>query len=143
MSYLLFAVPCVSLLDDRESNLPSYVHVIEGINVRNLPEELAPFWIGSQWYNPTKKAVKLHLRIRVMSPDGEDVMIRDLDPEKLDPLEPEERFRINIAAPKVEANVVGVYNYVIERKSNAKWVNCVSIPISVTLEGEENEGIGD
>ena len=131
MARLVFAIPCLSVLRDADYDIPSYFHVVEGISVDKIPNDIDPFRIATYWFNPDPEPSQLHLRLRVVSPSGNEIAERDLDPSRLNPLEQNGRYRINIGTPKLEAKEFGVYEFVVDIESNGEWVEVASLPVTV------------
>jgi hypothetical protein len=143
MARLVFAIPCLSVLRDADYDIPSYVHVVEGIAAESTPAEIHPFRIATYWFNPDPEPSSLHLRLRVVSPSGDEVAERDLDPSRLTPLEQYGRYRINIGTPKVEAKEFGVYDFVIEKESEGEWEEVASLPVSLDQAEDETGEAGE
>jgi hypothetical protein len=131
MARLVFAVPCLSILRDADYDIPSYVHVVEGIEAEDVPAEIHPFRIATYWFNSEQEPATLHLRLRIVSPSGGKVAERDLDPSRLTPLEQNGRYRINIGTPKIEVGEFGVYEFMVQNKSGGRWKTVASLPVTV------------
>ena len=143
MARLVFAIPCLSVLRDTDYDIPSYIHMVEGTTAESIPAEIYPFRIATYWFNPNPEPSRLHLRLRVVSPSGEELAERDLDPDRLTPLEHNGRYRINIGTPKIEAPEFGVYDYIVENKAVDGWETVASIPVSLDSPDEDDEVAGD
>lgn len=136
MARLVYALPCLNVLQDDVSGAPSYISIVEGVTVPSTPAEIVPFKIATYWFNPDEVEARLHLRLKVLSPGGATVLEKALDPDLLAPLHHLGRYRINIGAPRVKVDEIGVFDYLIQRESGGEWTTEASLPISVESASE-------
>lgn len=127
MARLLYAVPCLYSITDRDTNLPTYVHVVERLIVENLPTDLEGFTIATHWIR-TSESDSVSFRIRVLDPDEEQISVKPVAKRSM---EDYQRYRVNAVAPLFEAKKYGRYSYLVEAEKDGSWEEVANIPLDL------------
>lgn len=138
MANLIWAVPCSRILLDTPSNLVSYIDVLDGVALPTYPS-LAPLtFIGMVWQRENES--KLEVRVRVLGPDGTELMISEPSQVVFGPNHRRGRIHIGVAGFMIPAP--GRYHFAIELKLRNKWTETSRLPfdleptpLQVALEG--------
>ena len=128
MPRLVYAIPCLQVIHDAETNLVNYINCIEQLLVPYFPFEFGEVIIGTSWV-PTGPDDHLHLRLRIESPSGQTAAEKTVDSK---PFGAYERFRINVRAPLFEVHEVGDDLFHIESGADGVWTSQATLPVRVT-----------
>lgn len=137
MPRLIYAVPCLLVITDQNTNLPTYVSIVERATTEILPFPLEGISVASNWFNDDGGAVdSLAVRVRVVSPDGTTLSERELATREIPPLQ---RVRINIEMNPIQVNEAGVFSFTVEHMAGGEWVTDADIPFIVEVEESRAE----
>lgn len=130
MPRLIWAVTCKTVITDRETNSLSYIEAIHGLTARRLPAKLPRVMLGTVWRATKATDDVLQMRLRVESPDGEQVVTMDVPKVAFE--HPYQRLNIDLAGMDVPE--AGEYAVIIESYSKARWREDARLPFTIRVE---------
>ena len=135
-----WTVICQKSIIDRETNNVS-LDVLEQLNVTipTIPTEAKgvifpmPIEIVSLWYRGYKDpGIKGDGRLRIVAPNNKDVGFANINIDLATSHRYRTRVRLNnLSIPK---GTSGYFHFIVELKSNNKWIEITRIPLEVNTE---------
>lgn len=138
MAKLIWALPCIQVLTDQETNTTSYITSVEGVGVSSLPGKFPNIFVGTNWGRTSEEEDTIHPRLRVLAPSGEEVNTRELEERSFEDFQ---RYRINVRVGGFDMAEAGEYTIVVEHKDGDSWVSDTQIPVMVQDASAEQEEV--
>ena len=129
MATLVYAVLCQRVIIDQATNFVSYIDILDGVNVPKLPFAAPPSTVGTIWRIENEN--RLEMRVRVVSPDGQELTGATANPLDLKPTH--QRGRMNVRVPSYEAPTSGTYSIEIDLWTDEGWQMRCQLPFQINL----------
>lgn len=129
MPKLLWAVTCKSVITDRDTNSLSYIEATHGLTARKLPAKLPRIMLGTVWRATKAVDDALQMRLRVQSPDGQEVVTMDVPKVAFE----HSYQRLNIDLTGMDVPVAGEYSIVVESYSRKRWRLEARLPFTIRI----------
>jgi hypothetical protein len=133
MPKLLWALICQRVITDQITNSVSYIDVIEEFAVPEAPFPFPPFVVSSLWERESAND-SMHVRIRIVGPDGQVVTSFNTEEPVLFP---NLRHRINVTLGGGRVTKSGKHSVLIENKRGTKWQKAWEVPVHVRVASEQ------
>jgi hypothetical protein len=127
MSKLISAVLCSRVIIDQQTNLVSYIDILDGVHIFSFPFKAPLVIAGTIWQIENEK--KIEVRVRVFSPDNDHLI--DSTSAQMDILPGIKHARMNVAVAGFNIGAIGTYQFAIEHKISGKWHEITRIPMDV------------
>lgn len=135
MPRLMWALLCQRVITDREANSVSYIEAAEALLAASLPSPLPQIFLGTVWLRK-KSGDVLRMRLKVLAPDGGEVVTREL-PEV--PFDEKKRHRLNVNLAGMPVEKTGEYEFVVEQKVGRAWREEARVPLEILLNAGATE----
>lgn len=128
MAKLLHGLIAQRVLMDRVTNSVSYIDMVDGFNVQQLPVQLPPFAAGTLWER-TEPGTQLQVRMAFVGPDDQVIGTSvEVPPQEF----AGNRHRVNVNFQGMPISAAGEYAIRIEQKRGSEWVEDARIPLTVS-----------
>lgn len=141
MTRPVYALTCLYPLQDRATNLFSFINAVEQVTAPSLPVDLSDLYVATNWIRDIgdPEAAVGGLRVQVRDPhDTEIALSPEVDPI---PFSGVERARVNIHVPVFEAKEEGLYSLAVQYRltPEAEWNDEIVLPFRVVERSAESE----
>lgn len=137
MATLLWLIPCRRIIIDSETNLVSYIDVLNGFRVSQLPAQFPTIMVGSVW--EAEPGDVLESRFRFVGPDGKVLREFEFPSHTFS----SRRHRQNLQIGGFTVSAEGRYRIAFEQKENGSWAVAGSMGFPIELREEEDEEGGE
>lgn len=127
MAELVYAVVAHRVIIDQETNNVSCVDILEEVSTPKLPAVFPEFFLCAAWLRASKEEKKLDLRVRVLDPDGNELLSETA--KGLEFTHPRLRVKLRFQALKFE--VPGDHRVEVSVKRKKRWVVDMKIPMRI------------
>lgn len=125
----ILSILCERAIIDKETNLVSYLTVIEGIRVSRLPFRIPFLAFSTLWRSEGDDGGSLELKLTMVNPDGsEDEIFSSYKVQSS-----AKRHRTNMILNGFEFNQSGTYSLRLERRNGNKWELVTEMPFDITV----------
>ncbi len=131
----IWSILCERIITDKETNLVSYLTIIEALTVSKLPINVPLLAFGSLWISDNEQNNILELRLIMVNPDKSKKEIITTEQVQF----ATRRFRANIILNNIVFNQSGTHRLQLERKNNGKWEHIVEIPFDINVTVQQKE----
>lgn len=128
MPRFLWGLICQRVITDQDTNLPSYIDIIEEFGVPKVPYRFPPLTFVSVWRRELDDE-ELRLRVRVQCPSGATAFTHELDLIRMTKL----RQRVNFRFGGFSSEETGDFRVTVESHGVDGWKDAASVPITVNL----------
>ena len=128
----LWCVLCQAVIIDARTNAVSYVNSIERIVAKKLPVRVPSISLGTLWARTTDGKERLRVRIRFMTPSGDQKAMVDSGEFVME----QKHHRFNILFDGLPLEQEGSHIFIVEYFEDDSWKVAKEIPLEVSLKGE-------
>lgn len=125
----IYNIICKEIIEDKRTNLSTYLNAFEEIITSKLPGNLPPFSIGTLWRKTSDQPEFLKIRIRFQEPNGsERVLIETQSMEVKN-----RSHRLNLILEGFPIGGEGIHKFLIELSVDKEWVLTKELLLEVKL----------
>jgi len=142
MPKLILAVLCEKVLTDKETNLVSYINLLEGIAAQGFPVALIPsVTLASIWQRTSDSTEDLQIKVALVPPAGKTTQVYKSDVVPMTT----PKYRLNLEIAGVQLKEPGNYAFRLYFRKGNRWRKAAEVPLeasSAAQAGPENPGQG-
>jgi hypothetical protein len=137
----IWSILCERIIEDKRTNLISYLTAIELVQVKQVPFRIPFLAMGSLWVSNDEQGGLIETRLKRIDPDkSEKVLIPRIRAEFTT-----KRYRSHMLLNGLEFDQSGLYLFRLESLNESKWEIVAEIPLDLTVvlpTGEKNDTEG-